>query len=128
MRAGSSIAGGGYSDDPMNTHSKGASSAFALSYWLFSAAELLISSGNGNYAGLSLHWTNNILTVSGSEVPGGRIQIWYLEAFCRAGSTHREWGKTTIPHRTEFVSFDEKQQVIKLRTHVEPAVEVLHEI
>jgi hypothetical protein len=27
----------------------------------------------------------------------------YLEAYCRPGSTDREWRETVIPHRVEFV-------------------------
>ena len=59
-------------------------------------------------------------------MPGGKMDILYLEAFCKTGSTKRIWEQTTIPHKTQLVSADEK--FIKLRTVVEPAVEVLHEI
>src|SRR5439155_16285692 len=30
--------------------------------------------------GLSLAWTNNLLTISSSTLPGGKLDIWYLEA------------------------------------------------
>src|SRR6266478_4341565 len=60
----------------------------------------------GTTAGLSVTWTNNMLSISGAGIPGGKIDIWYLEAFCRSGSTRRDWRQTTIPHRTEFVSAD----------------------
>lgn len=53
---------------------------------------------------LRLSWAKNMLTISGDAVPGGRIEVWYLEAFCRAGSTDREWGETVVPHTTELVS------------------------
>src|SRR5437762_4270890 len=39
----------------------------------------------GTPAGLSIAWTNNMLSVSGPSIPGGKVDIWYLEAFCRSG-------------------------------------------
>src|SRR2546425_12501889 len=82
----------------------------------------------GTTAGLSVAWTNNMLSISGPDIPGGKIDIWYLEAFCRSGSTRRDWRQTTIPHRTEFVSADKKGKRITLRTAVEPNIEVAHDI
>jgi len=82
----------------------------------------------GTTAGLSVTWTNNMLSISGAGIPGGKIDIWYLEAFCRSGSTRRDWRQTTIPHRTELVSAGKKGKRIKLRTVVEPNVEVAHDI
>ena len=75
---------------------------------------------------LSLSWSNNMLRVSGPNLPGGYIDTWYLEAFCRSGSTDRDWNKTTIPHKTELLSA--APQRLKLRTKVEPNVTVEHEI
>jgi len=77
---------------------------------------------------LTIGWTNNMLAVSGPDIPGGKVDIWYLEAFCRGGSTHRDWHQTTIPHKTELISADENGKRIRLRTRVEPNVEVLHDI
>jgi hypothetical protein len=73
-------------------------------------------------------WTNNMLSVSGPNVPGGSVEIWYLEAFCRSGSTKRDWHQTTISHKTELTDADSAGQWLRLRTRVEPAVEVQHEI
>jgi hypothetical protein len=75
---------------------------------------------------LSLSWTNNLLTLTGPEVPGGSLQLWYLEAFCRGGSTHRRWEETTLPHRTEWVKGN--SQSIELLTRVEPGVRIRHRI
>lgn len=77
---------------------------------------------------LRIRWTNNMLTVTSAKLPGGKLDIWYLEAFCRPGSTHRDWGKTTIPHKTEFVSADAAGRVLQLRSKVEPNVDAFHEI
>ena len=78
--------------------------------------------------GLSVAWTNNMLSVSGPSIPGGKVDIWYLEAFCRSGSTRRDWRQTTIPHKTELIAADKKGTRLRLRTMVEPSVEVLHDI
>ncbi len=77
---------------------------------------------------LSIHWTNNLLTVSGPHLPGGKLDIWYLEAFCRRGSTGRDWRQTTLPHKTELLFADPAGHELRFRTRVEPNVEVLHQI
>lgn len=73
---------------------------------------------------LQLSWTNNMLRVSGNEMPGGYIETWYLEAFCRSGSTHQKWDDTTIPHNTRII--EAAPQKIRLRTQVEPTVVIDH--
>ena len=79
-------------------------------------------------AQLSIAWTNNMLSVSRPDIPGGKVNIWYLEAFCRSGSTRRDWRQTTVPHKTELLSADRAGKRLRLRTTVEPNVEVLHDI
>ena len=75
---------------------------------------------------LGLNWTNNLLTISGPKLPGGKLEIWYLEAFCRKGSTHRDWSATTLPHKTVLIGANPDS--LRFRTRVEPKVEVLHEV
>src|SRR3954453_15496142 len=75
---------------------------------------------------LTLELPNNLLTISSPRLPGGRIEIWYLEAFRRKGSTQRDWGKTTLPHHTSLLSSDPRH--LRFRTFVDPDVEVLHEV
>ena len=77
---------------------------------------------------LTIGWTNNMLTIRAPNLPGEKLEIWYLEAFCRSGSTHRDWAKTTIPHKTVLLEADPVGQRLRLRTRVEPDIEVLHEI
>ncbi|HMJ88918.1 MAG TPA: hypothetical protein VK530_03835 [Candidatus Acidoferrum sp.] len=77
-------------------------------------------------AQLTLSWTNNLLTIAGSELPGNKLEVWYLEAFCRRGSTKRDWRETTFLHKTELLASDSK--LLKFRTRVQPNVEVLHEV
>jgi hypothetical protein len=76
--------------------------------------------------GLSIHWENNYLTISGNDIPGGPIEIHYLEAYCRSGSTDRDWRETVIPHQTKLILAEGKQ--IRLRCKVESSIVVDHEI
>lgn len=77
---------------------------------------------------LRIQWRSNILTISGKNLPGENLDILYLEAFCKTGSTNREWDSTTIPHKTELVSADENGKHIILKTIVQPDIEVIHDI
>jgi hypothetical protein len=74
---------------------------------------------------LSIAWEKNKLEITG-DVPGGRVEVWYLEAYCRSNSRDREWKLTTIPHKTEKVASTSDE--IRLRCAVEGGVEVEHVI
>src|SRR5262245_32953542 len=78
--------------------------------------------------GITITWENNMLSIHDPSLPGGPIQVWYLEAFCRSGSTSRDWGKTVIPHQTKKLEERKDGKLLKLRSEVEGGVEVLHEI
>jgi hypothetical protein len=75
---------------------------------------------------LQLSWTNSMLAISAPWLPGEKIDVWHMEAFCRSGSTKREWNETVVSHKTELVSATPNR--IKLRTLVYPTVECTHEI
>ena len=77
---------------------------------------------------LQLSWNNNMLRVSGPAVPGEYVETWYLEAFCRSGSTTQEWHKTTIPHETKLISAAADGSALTLRTTVQEGVVIEHEI
>jgi hypothetical protein len=78
---------------------------------------------------LTATWKDNFLVVRGEHVPGREISTMYLEAFCRPGSTHRDWGKeTVIPHKTEHVSTSENGRVIRLQSRLADGVVVDHAI
>ena len=79
-------------------------------------------------AGLTLSWTNNLLSVSGPDLPGRTLDIWYLEAFCRSGSTKRDWWQTVFPHKTTLVSASRDGKRLQFLTRFDPAVEVIHEV
>jgi hypothetical protein len=79
-------------------------------------------------AGLTVQWDKNFLRVRGEKIPGGEIEIHYLEAYCRPGSADREWGQTVIGHQTERVSSSDNDKVIKLRDRLRDGVVVDHTI
>lgn len=76
----------------------------------------------------SLSWTNNLLTFHDERLPGGQLDIWYLEAFLRPGAHDQDWGKTTIRHRTQRVASSPDGRELRFRTEVEPALEVIHAV
>lgn len=90
------------------------------------SAVALLCFANRAPAELALSWTNNLLTVSGEELPGGKLEIWYLEAFCRKGAANQKWDKTTFPHKTVLLSVTTNR--LRFRTEVQPNVEVLHRV
>ena len=79
-------------------------------------------------AGLTLSWTNNLLTIASPDLPGGQLSIWYLEAFCRSSSTQRDWRQTVLPHKTSLVSAGRDGRRLQFSTRVQPSVEVLHDV
>lgn len=79
-------------------------------------------------APLSIRWAKEHLMVSGPNVPGGSIDIHYLEAFCRAGSSDRDWSKTVIPHKTELIGASDDGRKIQLRSTLADGVVVTHEL
>lgn len=77
---------------------------------------------------LTLSWEKNMLTVYGEHLPGGEVKTWYLEAYCRPGSTDRVWNETVIGHTTELVSINDAKTEIKLRCTLKDGVIVDHKI
>jgi hypothetical protein len=71
------------------------------------------------------HW----LYIEGDHLPGRSIEVNYLEAYCRAGSTDADWVKhTVIPHRAELLSLSADRKVLKLRDTLEDGVVVEHTV
>ncbi len=91
-----------------------------LSLWL----PVLVSAADR----MSLSWTNNLLTVRDARLPGGRLEVWYLEAFCRAGGWARPWDQTRMSHQTTLLFAAPDSSELRFRTTVGPAIEVLHEV
>src|SRR4051794_14357179 len=90
--------------------------------WIANALLLLAHVAS---AQLTISWTNNLMTIAGPNLPGGTLDVWYLEAFCRSGSTKRDWNQTTFRHKTELLAATPTQ--LSFRTRVPPDVEMLHE-
>lgn len=77
---------------------------------------------------LTLSWSKNLLKIKGDYLPGGELDVWYLEAYCRDGSTTRDWGKTVIKHKTEFICTNDDHTQVKLKCTLDDGVQVLHTI
>ncbi len=82
----------------------------------------------GQGRALSLSWRNEMLTIRGADLPGGELSVWYLEAFCRPGSTDRDWKDTVIPHKTRLMEATADGRLIRLRSVLDDGVTVDHEI
>jgi hypothetical protein len=75
---------------------------------------------------LAIAWEKNFLTIRG-EFSGGEIRIHYLEAYCRPGSTDREWRETVIRHTAEQLP-SSQSNVIRLKDKLTDGVLVEHTI
>jgi hypothetical protein len=76
---------------------------------------------------LRIDWKDDFLTIRGG-FPGGEIRIHYLEAYCRPGSTDRDWGATVIGHHAESLSASADGRELKLRDTLRDGVTVEHSI
>lgn len=74
----------------------------------------------------SLRWEKNMLYIRSPRIPGETIPILYLEAYCKTGSTDRDWGQTVIPHKTRLISAEPTK--LRLQCKVASSVSVEHEI
>lgn len=77
---------------------------------------------------LTISWKKNILTITGDHLPGKSMEVWYLEAYCRPGSTDRVWGETVIGHETQLLSISPDRKKIRLRCTLKDGVIVDHAI
>ncbi len=68
---------------------------------------LFLSSGLSGK--LTISWKENFLRINDDRNPGGALEVWYLEAYCRPGSTDREWNETVIDHKTKLLSATETE-------------------
>jgi len=78
--------------------------------------------------GISLSWAKNQLLIHDPRLPGKVIDILYIEAFCRPGSTHRIWEETVIPHTTKVVEASPAGNLIRLESQLSDGVVVEHTI
>jgi hypothetical protein len=86
-------------------------------------------SAGSDAAEITLSRRENMLIIRAPQVPGKEIQINYLEAYCRTGSTDADWVKhTVVGHKTETVSTSADGKQIKLRCKVNDGLVVEHDI
>lgn len=78
--------------------------------------------------GLTIHWADSFLTIRGPNLPGSEMRVMYLEAYCRPGSTDRDWKETVIGHKTELVSASDDGKYIQLKCTLNDGIVVRHEI
>jgi hypothetical protein len=77
--------------------------------------------------GLTISWEKRFLTIRG-DFPGKEIEIHYLEAYCRPGSTDRDWRQTVIPHQSKLIEASKDGKRIVLRDELEDGVVAEHVI
>lgn len=94
--------------------------------WLFAAMAVLFAPLGFAAEALQLSWTNNLLTVTAPHLPGGKLEIWYLEAFCRKGAHKQDWNRTTIPHKTKLVSAASND--LRFETTISDGVVLQHKV
>lgn len=80
-----------------------------------------------NAPGLTIAWANDFLTIRGA-FPGREIKIHYLEAYCRPGSTDRDWNETVISHSTVVINSSADHRNLTLRDRLSDGVRVDHRI
>jgi len=79
-------------------------------------------------AALKLSWRKNVLTITGPQIPGGDVKVLYLEAYCRPGSSDRDWRETVVGHTTELLAAEPDGRSLKLRCTLRDGVVVEHTI
>src|SRR6056297_363226 len=77
---------------------------------------------------LTLKWKDRFLEICGPHIPGGPIRTHYLEAYCRPGSTNRDWKETVIPHESRLVSAADDGKRIEIEDKLDDGVIVTHVI
>jgi hypothetical protein len=82
--------------------------------------------GLRSVAGPSLAWTNNLLTWADPRLPGGKLDIFYLEAFCLPGGHERRWDQTRLPHTTRMTRRAPDGSGLSFETKVGKSVVVDH--
>jgi hypothetical protein len=82
----------------------------------------------GEEARFALSWTNNVLRIVSPKLPSGKLEILYLEAFCRGGAHHQSWDRTKIPHRTTLLQASTDGKRLEFETIVADKVVVRHDV
>jgi hypothetical protein len=103
---------------------------FCLRCFVCVLVSVLATAAGGENPGapaLAVEWADGYLTIRGT-FPGHEIRVLYLEAYCRPGSTDRNWSETVIGHKTEILESGANQQSLKLRDYLSDGVVVDHHV
>ncbi len=98
--------------------------------WLWLAASIgftLFSSAVSPAQSLQIEWHKRLLTIRGEHLPAP-VTVNYLEAYCRPGSTDRDWKETVIPHQSKLLSAHADKTRIEIEDRLEDGVVVRHVI
>ena len=81
---------------------------------------------------LRISWAANTLAIEAPAaeppLPGGKLTVNYLEAYCRPGSTDRDWRETVIKHTTRLIAASEDGHELTLECRLTDGVTVRHKI
>jgi len=97
-------------------------------FWMFLLLGFATGIASAQSTGIRLSWTNNLLTVRDPSLPGGTLDVFYLEAFCIPGGHERSWGETRIPHQTQLLTSTPDGSELRFRSTIGSEIEVLHEV
>jgi hypothetical protein len=99
---------------------------------MLAAVVAIAANARGDDDKLRIGWAGNLLSIEappgGQPLPGGKLTVNYLEAYCRSGSTDRDWGETVIKHATRLVSAADEGHALALECRLADGVIVKHEI
>lgn len=74
---------------------------------------------------ITLTWQDEMLALHSSQLPAP-VEFQYIEAYCRPGSTHRNWWDTVIPHTTKLISLNENGSKLELLSTLADGVLIKH--
>ncbi len=86
------------------------------------------TAGAADEPGLKISWADHMLAIRGAEVPGDEVRVWYLEAYCRPGSTDRVWNETVIPHTARLLENAPDGRRVRIEDTLADGVIVRHTI
>ncbi len=76
---------------------------------------------------LTLSWEHDILVIHGEHLPGKKVEILYIEAYCRPNSHTTDWGKhTVIGHTTRVLSMSPDRRRLELECRLNDGATVRH--
>lgn len=105
---------------------------FALTSFLLllsvPAASLAQDRVKDSAKGLTIRWDGRYLDVHGDQIPGEFLRTHYLEAYCRPGSTDRDWHETVIKHTSRLTNATPDGKRIEIRDELADGVIVEHVI